>query len=144
MHHDRRPNPDRSLEALEARLRALPPPALPAALEARLLAAIPAEIPFTRRRWVVWVGVVGTLAAACLLAFLAWRGGNGKDTIPGPHLNESTHKDTPGLSDDSDGTAALSEYHRVLDGGDMPAFTWPLEEMSPLTVLTSISPDLLD
>ena len=70
MHPQKRPGPDRSPEGLEARLRALPPPPVPAELEARLLAAIPAP----RRRRPIWAGVVGVLAAACLLAALAWRG----------------------------------------------------------------------
>jgi hypothetical protein len=144
MHPERRPNTDRSPEALEARLLALPQPAVPADLEARLLAGIPVETLFPRRRWVVRVGVIGALAAACLLAVLAWRWRDGKDKFPAPHSNESAHKETPRPPDDSDGTAPLREYHRVLDGGDMPAFTWPLAETSPLTVLTSIPPDLLD
>jgi capsular polysaccharide biosynthesis protein len=63
MHPERRPSPDRSPEGLEARLRALPPPPVPAELEARLLATIPAKLPAPRRRWPMWVSVVGALAS---------------------------------------------------------------------------------
>ena len=72
---EKRPKPDGSPESLEARLRALPQPPVPAGLEARLLAAIPAKMPAPRQRWAVRVGVVsavGEVAAACLLAVLAW------------------------------------------------------------------------
>jgi capsular exopolysaccharide synthesis family protein len=44
-------------------LRALPPPPVPAELEARLLATIPAKLPAPRRRWPMWVSVVGALAS---------------------------------------------------------------------------------
>src|SRR5260370_22901790 len=72
------PNSDQSLESLEARLRALPPPPVPGDLETRLLSAIPAEMPTweqgsgSRRRWMVWVGLAGALAAACWLIVLSW------------------------------------------------------------------------
>ncbi len=45
MQFQRRPNSDRSLESLEARLRALPQPPIPGELEARILAAIRPERP---------------------------------------------------------------------------------------------------
>jgi hypothetical protein len=32
----------------------------------------------------------------------------------------------------------------TLDGADMPTFTWPLLETSPMRVSTTIPPDLLD
>ena len=43
MQSRRRPNSDRSLEALESRLRALPHPPVPSDLGMRILAAIPAK-----------------------------------------------------------------------------------------------------
>src|SRR5262249_55626403 len=140
MHSERRPNPDRSPEALEARLRALPQPPVPAGLEARLLAAIPAAPPAPRRRWAVWVGLAGALAAACLLAVLAWprRDGRGPDpSAPGPPV-------TPRPPDASDRLAAWREARRVLDGAEPSPFTWPLPETSPITAATAIPPDLLE
>src|SRR5262245_65476263 len=139
MHPERRPNPDRSPEALEARLRALPPPPVPAGLEARLLAAIPAATPVPRRRRAVWVGAAGALAAACLLAVLAWLGRGGKD--PSPPTNPSAHQAIPRPPDDSAGTAEWLEARRVLDGAEPPAFTWPLPEAPPLRASTSLPPD---
>jgi hypothetical protein len=155
MHPERRPNLDRSPEALEARLRALPQPPVPADLEAQLLAAIPNRTalpsrpdgsgePSYMRRWSVWAGVVGALAAACLLAVLAWPRRDGKSPDPSPAPGESGHQVTPRPADDPPGITAWREARRILDGAEMPAFHWPLEETTPLTVSTSIPSDLLD
>jgi hypothetical protein len=141
MHPERRPNPDRSPEALEARLRALPPPPVPADLEARLLAAIPAKRP-SARRWAVWAGVVGALAAACLLAVLGWPRRPARAPVPGPETRESAHKVPPRPAEE-DGIAALREARRVEDGGEPAPFTWPLDE-TPVGVSTSIPPELFD
>src|SRR5437879_4932196 len=122
MHSDRRPNADRSPEALEARLRALPQSPVPADLEARLLATIPAERPIPPRRWAVRVGVVGALAAACLLAVLAWLGRDGKGPAPRPPTTESARKDTPRPPDASASIAAWLESRRVLDEATIPTF----------------------
>jgi hypothetical protein len=156
MHPERRPNPDRSAEALAARLRALPPPPVPAGLEARLLATIPAALPTPeplplsppegkgRGRWVVWVGVAGALAAACLLAILAWSGRDGNKPVPTSPTRESAHQPPPLPREDSASIRAWRESRRVLDGEEPPPFTWPLPETPPLRVLTSIPPDLLE
>jgi hypothetical protein len=142
MHPERRPNPDRSPESLEARLRALPPPPVPADLEARLLAAIPAEMP-RPRRWAFWVGVAGALAAACLLAVLAWPRRNYNNTTPGPDKSESAHQATP-RPPDSAGIAVWLKARPSLDEAEPPTFTWPLPETPAVGVSTSIPPDLLD
>jgi hypothetical protein len=144
MHPERRPNPERSPEALEARLRALPPPPVPAGLEARLLAAIPVATPVPRRRRAVWVGAAGALAAACLLAVLAWPGRDGENPFPSPPTSAAPRQVTPRPPDDSAGLAARLEARRVLDGAELSPFTWPLQETSPLRASTSIPPDLLD
>src|SRR5262245_35332806 len=125
MHPQGHPNPDRSPEALEARLRALPQPPVPADLEARLLAAIPAGR--VRGRWAVWVGVVGAVAAACLLAVLAWPGRTGKVPAPHPEPGEAAHKAPSQPAEEPVSIAAWRESRRVLDGADIPPFTWPLE-----------------
>jgi len=112
---------------------------VPADLEARLLAAIPPQRLLPRwRRSVVWVSVAGALAAACLLAVLAWQGRNAKDPVPGPEKNEFVRKVIPRPQDDPVGIAGW------LEGAETPTFTWPLEETSPITASLSIPPDLLD
>src|SRR5262249_5165711 len=122
MHPERRPSPQRSPESLEARLRALPQPPVPADLEGRLLAAIPAEKPIGRRR-AAWIGAVGALAAACLLAVLVWPE-RGTDPITGTIRPVHPVASSP---DDSASIAAWRQSRRVLDGAEPPAFTWPLE-----------------
>src|SRR5262245_35735495 len=89
---ERRPSTDRSPEALEARLRALPRPPVPDGLEARLLAGVPAALPVPRRRWPIWAGAAAALAAACLLAVLAWPGRHGKDPAPTPGASKSARQ----------------------------------------------------
>jgi hypothetical protein len=143
MQSERRQNPDRSPDALEARLRGLPLPPVPADLEARLLATIPATRLSPPRRWAVRVGLAGVLAAACLLAVLAWQGHEGKDPIANPANHDSAHQVTPRPPDNDARIAAWQESRRVLDDPQMPPFAWPLEETSPITVVSSIPPDLL-
>jgi hypothetical protein len=142
MHPEKRPNPNRSLELLEARLRSLPQPPIPADLEARLLATIPAERSIPRRRWGVRVGVFGALAAACVLAVLAWPRPDGKH--PSPKRNESTSQVTHRPPDDSAHIASLRAARQVQDETEPPTFTWPLPEPSPMRFSTSIPPDLLN
>ncbi len=86
MHSEEDPKPDPSLEALAARLRALPEPAVPANLEARLLAAIasgqPARVsPVTaadsasrRQAWLALASTVLALAMVGMLAVFGWKG----------------------------------------------------------------------
>jgi hypothetical protein len=143
MHPERRPNPGRSPDALAARLRALPRPPVPAGLEARLLAAIPAGRPVPRRHWAVWIGAVGALAAACLLAVLAWLGRDAINPAPKPGAIESVRQDTP-RPPDAAGVPAWLAARRILDGAEPPPFTWPVPESPPVTLSTSIPPDLLD
>src|SRR5207249_958526 len=106
---------------------------VPADLEARLLAAIPTR----RRRWAVWAGVGGALAAACVLAVLAWprRAGNLPDTRPGPGVIVHAVPALP--PDDSDSVTAWRVAQQVLDGADLPTFNWPVQETSPTTVTSA-------
>src|SRR5262249_48766114 len=134
----------RPREALAARLRALPQPPVPADLEARLLATIPAAMPGPRRRRAVWVGVGGALAAACLLAILAWSGHDREKPVPNPPTSASAFQAPSRPPDGSAGSPDWLEARRNPDGPDMPPFTWPLEEKSAFKVSTSIPPDLLD
>src|SRR5437588_428657 len=73
MPSDNRPEPDRSLETLKARLRALPQPPVPAHLEALLLATVPGAMPISPRRWAVRASLLAAALAACVMAMLAWR-----------------------------------------------------------------------
>jgi hypothetical protein len=112
---------------------------VPAGLEARLLAAVPVATPAPRRRWGVWAGVVGAVAAACLLAALAWPKRDGKS--PEPIVPAA--QVTPRPPDDSANIAALLKARRDLDEAETTPFTWPLPETSPIAA-ASIPPDLLD
>jgi hypothetical protein len=140
MHPERRPNVGRSPESLEARLRALVQPPVPADLEARLLATVPARLPAPRRRWLVWAGA---LAAACLLAVLAWLGRDGKGPALHPEAPERANQATPRSPAGPDGPAWWAA-RRDLDEAETPPFAWPLEETPPVTVATALSPDLLN
>jgi hypothetical protein len=139
MHRERRPNPGRSPESLEARLRALPQPPVPAGLETRLLADIPA-----RRRWAGWVGAAGAFAAACVLVALAWPRRADDNPAPGPGPGAAEHQVTRRPPDAAAGIAAWREGRRVLEGAEPRPFSWPLRESSPVRVWTAIPPDLLD
>ena len=135
MHAERRPNPDRSREALEARLRALPPPAVPADLEARLLAAVPARRR-SGRPWRIGIGLAGALAAACLIAVLTWLRDAGTKPAPTPPPIASV----PQYSDDA---TALLAARQVRSRAEGVPFTWPLEESSPLRATSAIPSELL-
>ena len=134
------PNSDRSLESLEARLRALPPPPVPGDLEGRLLSAIPTELPQLRdvsnsyrRRLMIWGGLAGALAAASLLVVLSWPKSDGskKEVV-------KQDRESPGDS----AKVPLETRHDF--GTSLATFTWPLDETSPMLASTAIPPDLLD
>jgi hypothetical protein len=122
----------------------LPPPPIPADLEARLLAAIPAQLPIPQRRWAAWAGAVGTLAAACVLVVLAWPGRDNKNTVPSPPTSQPAAQVKPRPPEGPASIAALLKARRDLDEPEPPTFTWPLPETPPITLSTSIPPDLLD
>jgi hypothetical protein len=94
----------------------------------------------SRTRWLV----VSGLAAACLVAVLARPRGNGKHTVPGFSGQPSSHPITPRPREDPTRVAAWGNVRRGLNLSEMPAFSWPLEESSRLSRLTSVPPDLLD
>src|SRR5207249_4290972 len=115
MPSDKRPNPDRSPEALEAQLRALPQPPVPAHLEALLLATVPGAKPIAPGPRAVWATVLGVAAAACVMVVLARRPQHGKDhrTIPVP--GEATQQDVRRPAFESTSIAAWRVDQRLLD-----------------------------
>jgi len=94
----------------------------------------------SRTRWLV----VSGLAAACLVAVLARPRGDGKHTVPGFSGQQSSDPITRRPRQDPTSVAAWGNVRRGLNLSEMPAFSWPLEESSRLSRLTSVPPDLLD
>jgi hypothetical protein len=86
--------------------------------------------------------VAGALAAACLLAVLAWQRHNGK--APAPAKQEVAHKITPRPPERPSGVAAWVRAGRDPERAELPPFTWPLGESPPATLAAALSPDLLD
>ena len=94
----------------------------------------------SRTRWLV----VSGLAAACLVAVLAWPRGGGKNPVPGSSGQPSSDPITLRPRQDAARVAAWGTVRRDLNLSEMPAFSWPLQESSRLSRLASIPPDLLD
>jgi hypothetical protein len=88
--------------------------------------------------------VVSGLAAACLLAALVWPRGGGNGPAPGAPGRQSPNQVATRPRPDPAGLAAWRNVRRDLDVSAMPAFSWPLQQPSGLSVLTAIPPDLLD
>jgi hypothetical protein len=144
MQSDKRPNPDRSLEALKAQMRALPQPPVPPHLETLLLTTVPGAKPIATRRRAVRASVLGLAAAACLVAVLAWRPHNGKNHLTIPAPGEPAQQDIRRPAFESISIAAWREDQRLLDERNVPAFTWPLDETAIPRASISIPADLLD
>ena len=149
MQRERRSEPDRFPESLEARLRALPGPPVPGDLEARLLAAIPTPKANARRRVAVFAGVAAALAAACLLAVLSkteltpfHRGPQGDR--PKPETKDFVQPRVPTAPDESARIAASLKARRELDETKLAPFRWPIPQSSPARLATAIRPDVRD
>jgi len=102
------------------------------------------ELPATRRRRAAWVGVAGALAAACVVAGLAWSTRDSKAPGPSPGTSGTAQQVTLRAPDDFASVPAWPGARRVVGGAEMPTFHWPLPETSPITLSTSIAPDWLD
>ena len=83
-----------------------------------------------RTRWLAGSG----LAAACLLAALAWLARDDSPPVPGRGTSQSGPRVTLRAPDD----------RRPRDGAEVPAFRWPLQETVALTVSSPIPPELFD
>jgi hypothetical protein len=134
-------NPDPSHRALEARLRALPDPPVPAGLESRLLAAIPTEVmrsrpadrAFARQGWLAVASAVAALAAVGLLTVFSWQHGDEKHvTAVAP------------AADDLMGVVLSPVDEQILHGAGDSTFRWPVQESPPVRALSPIPRDLLD
>jgi hypothetical protein len=135
MHRENHSPSDSSSDSLEAHLRGLPPPAVPADLEARLLNAIPQRRRRTRRPW-IWGGSIVAAAAASLLVAVNW---------PRPSVITVTTTCPATRPMPPEGPQmALSPTPRTLDTSQIGRFAWPLEETKPLRASLSIPPDLLN
>jgi len=144
-------------DSLEARLRRLPPPSVPADLEARLLAAIPTSESSNHRlglsakpqamsgrrwRWAWWMGAASALAAACLLIVLAWPKGEGQKAVLDSKDRVTTTSPTPStLPHSPQGTL---QAQGDPDDLKLPPFTWPVQEATHVTLSSSIPSDLLN
>jgi hypothetical protein len=135
-------NPDPSHRAIEARLRALPDPPVPASLEGRLLAAIPTEVTtsrvadraFAKQGWLAVASTVAALAAVALVAVFSWQGGSEKyvTSVAAP------------TADDLLGIVMSPVDRRILQGAGDSTFRWPVHESPPVKALSPIPRDLLD
>jgi hypothetical protein len=88
------------------------------------------------KRFGLWLGVAGALAAACLLAVLLLRGKGGKEPGVVPAVPAIVHRGFDRL-------AATRLARLDLDEAELPSFTWPLSQTSPLTP-ASMPGDRLD
>ncbi len=102
------------------------------------------EFPAARRRWAAWAGVVGALAAACVLAVLAWSRHDSKSPQLSHPSGDSMRPITPRAPDDFASIPAWPEGRRIVDGAEMATFHWPLPEASPIARSTWIPPDVLE
>jgi hypothetical protein len=93
------------------------------------------------KRHRLWVGATGALAAGCLLGALVLHGRGGRVPAPGvvPTVPDVVHQPPVHF----DRLAATRLARRDLDEAELPAFTWPLSQTSPL-MATSMPADLLE
>jgi hypothetical protein len=132
-------------ESLEARLRRLPPPPVPADLEARLLASIPERAPIRSRRWTWWTGALTALAAACfLIGILSHKGDRQKSDQKNNGFAADDSKNSIPRSSSQDKVSDRLQAQRDPDDLKLPPFTWPVDEPSHVTLSSSIPSDLLN
>ena len=76
-----------------------------------------------RQRWAVWVGVAGGLAAACVIAVIAWQGRDVKDKAAIARTSEPDLR----LPSHPPGDLISLAPRRDPDLIDLPVFAWPFE-----------------
>lgn len=140
MHDNRSTDSNPLAGSLEARLRALPQPPVPADLERRLLATLPVPRLFARavrpvvpRRWLAPAAVCGTLAAACLLIALALPRGDATRSVA--NTDQPRH-----VAAETNVAAALAgnRMRPLFDGSKPPKFAWPLAGAPSLTAASRV------
>jgi len=152
MHSPENPISGQSPEALEARLRALPDPPVPAGLEARLLAAIPTTVPpgvpigvpVARQGWFAVASTIGALAAVCLLAIFAYHEGDDTSVVSGRRMSRPPTQISSQPANEFAGVVLSPLDSRILKGAGMSTFRWPIQEISPIRASPSIPRGLLD
>ena len=82
-----------------------------------------------RHRWTVWGGAVVALAAACLLAMLAWPPRDTKNPVPGSPMSQTAKPVALRPPDVSRGVTRFLEARRDLDSAEIPTFVWPVENL---------------
>lgn len=97
-----------------------------------------------RSGWKSGMSLVGALAAACLVAYLAWVAIRSKPTDAEIPALEARRQDAPRVPNGPDRDGALAEATQFPGSAQMTAFTWPLEIKSPITVGMPIRPDLFN
>jgi hypothetical protein len=109
-------------------------------------------LPRRYRRATIWVGVLGALAAACLLTAIGWPRGDVSKPKPSAQIASENNGDgipptkilLPSVADAYARPSAWLETRRVLDGAEPSASAWPLQESSPLRASKSMPVDLLN
>jgi hypothetical protein len=105
---------------------------------------LPKPLPARRRRWAAWVGVGGAVAAACVLAALAWSNRDSKPPEQITGTGTTAQQAGPSAPHDFVGIPEQMEARRIVDGTEMLTFRWPVPVTSAATLSASIPPDLLD
>ncbi len=156
MQFRKRPKSDRSLEGLEARLRGLAQPRIPGELEARILAAVPATLVVDKdeivrrtlrasRRWRMTVlAGASVAAAACFLAVRIWPEHEERHVAPALVADHGSTGSALQAASRPQSDMPWFKAREDLVDTEMPTFTWPVQEKSPLMVSTSLRPDLFD
>jgi hypothetical protein len=130
---------------------------VPRDLESRLLAAMPARAssqtrrsaPAWRpRRFVIWASAPLAMAAACFLSVRFWPKPDDPHTLTtvvlNPETTDSAHQLTHRQPENSRHILPWFEAQLDADETEMPTFSWPNQEKSPLMVSTALRPDLFD
>lgn len=128
MYNRKSTNSNEPAGSLEARLRALPPPSVPARLERRLLAAIPSRRSVAPRRRLAWSGACGALAAACVLVVLIWAVRDRKRLA----ADRAESRQLVAVSSAPAAAIARENTEPIFDISKPPKFTWPLAGVSSL------------
>jgi hypothetical protein len=135
----------------------LPQPPVPRDLGSRLLAAMPVKASIERRRpafasqrrrFVIWAGASVAIAASCLLVVRFWPERDDQHTTASVVLDPGTTASTRGLTHrQPENSRVILPWFQAgldLDDTEIPTYSWPIQEKSPLMASTAFRPDLFD